>query len=178
MNLETALNEFTIDKDHVYQEWIQWAVEDESKLLEVVDKAFGGSERERERANWILHHVSDRDSNVFRPLVERMRGQLTLAQTAAEERFILRYFSMYYLPKDEEFESYMLDYCFSKMLEVSKEQAPRIYSMSIVFRLVERYPELAHELDETIGIMVENANPGIRSRGKKIREEMQKKGMI
>ena len=178
MNLETALNEFTIDKDHVYQEWIRWAVEDEDKLLEVVEKAFGGSERERKRASWILHHVSDKDSNVFRPLVDRMRDQLEKVQTAAEERFILRYFSMYYLPNDEEFESYMLDYCFSKMLEVTKEQAPRIYSMSIVYRLVKRYPELAHELDETIGVMMEHANPGIQSRGKKIRTLMTKEGLI
>jgi hypothetical protein len=64
MDLETALNEHTIDKDYVYDGWIRRACSESEALEEVMEKAFGGNERERKRANWILHHVSDRNQEV------------------------------------------------------------------------------------------------------------------
>ena len=63
MDLKTALNEITIDKEHVYQEWIQWATQHSDKLEEVLEYAFNGNEKERLRGSWILHHVSDKLNN-------------------------------------------------------------------------------------------------------------------
>jgi hypothetical protein len=45
MDLKTALNEITIDKEHVYQEWIQWATQHSDKLEEVLEYAFNGNEK-------------------------------------------------------------------------------------------------------------------------------------
>lgn len=178
MTLETALNEHSIDKEEVYSGWISRAVVHPRVLEEVLEKAFGGNERERKRGNWILHHVSDRKPEVFRPYFGRMRGQLSLAKTEAELRFVLRYFSKYELPEDEEFETFMLDYCFEKLLEPGKSRAPRIYSMSILYRLVLRYPELAKELDDSIEMALNGANPGLKSRAKHVRAGLRKNGLI
>ena len=86
MDLKTALNQFTIDKDHVYQGWIQWATEDGNKFSEVMERAFNGSEKERKRANWILHHVSDRRPEVFYVKEKMMIEQLQHTITDAEVR--------------------------------------------------------------------------------------------
>ena len=140
MNLEDALNQHTIDKKWVYQGLIARASKDLDLLNAVIEKAFTGNDKERKRGCWILHHVSDAVPDVFKIHSRRMVAQLKIAETNAEERFVLRYFSKYYLPKDEEIEGFLLDYCFEKMMTPSKIQAPRIYSMSIAYRMVKRYP--------------------------------------
>ena len=178
MDLETALNEHTIDKVHVYDGWIRRACSKPEALEQVMDKAFGGNERERKRGNWILHHVSDRNPEVFIPYLPRMVDQLSKTKTDAEMRFILRYLSKYTLPKDEETESYLIDFCFEKMMTPSAAQAPRVYSMSVLYRLVLRYPELVSELDESIEMVLEHANPGLKSRAKHVRKDLAKAGLI
>ena len=178
MDLKTALNQFTIDKDHVYQGWIQWATEDENKLSEVMERAFNGSEKERKRANWILHHVSDRRPEVFYVKEKIMIEQLQHTITDAEVRFILRYYSKYRLPRHEEREGKLLDYCFKVLMTPSEAVAPRVYSMSIIHKLVLRYPELAHELAESIEMVLENGSAGMKNRGQKILKDLQKRDLI
>lgn len=114
MNLEDALNQHTIDKKWVYQGLIARARKDLDLLNAVIEKAFTGNDKERKRGCWILHHVSDAVPDVFKIHSRRMVAQLKIAETNAEERFVLRYFSKYYLPKDEEIEGFLLDYCFEK----------------------------------------------------------------
>jgi len=168
MNLEDVLNQHTIDKKWVYKDLIARAGKDLDLLAAVVEKAFTGNDKERKRGCWILHHVSDAVPDVFKIHNRRIIAQLKIAETNAEERFVLRYFSKYYLPKNEEIEEFLLDYCFEKMTTPSKIQAPRIYSMSIIYRMVKRYPELAHELEQSILLIMEDCNAGLKSRGSRV----------
>ena len=178
MNLETALNEYTIDKSEVYDDWINRCCEDSKTLESVIEKAFEGSVRERKRANWILHHVSDKRPEVFVPYLTLLKRQLERVQTEAELRFILRYFSKYQLPNDEESESYLIDFCFEMMLKPREAQAPRVYSMSVLHRLVKRYPELATEFDQSIEVALEHASASLRSRAKHVRKDLIASGLI
>lgn len=178
MDLKTALNQYTIDKDHVYQQWIQWATEENDKLLEVLDFAFNGSEKERKRANWILHHVGDRRPEVFYAKENVMINQLAQTETAAEVRFILRYYSKYRMPRHEEREGVLVDYCFETLMTPSEAVAPRVYAMTIIHRMVSRYPELAHELEQSIVIALEHGSAGMKNRGQKILKDLRKKGLI
>jgi hypothetical protein len=178
MDLKTALNEITIDKEHVYQEWIQWATQHSDKLEEVLEYAFNGNEKERLRGSWILHHVSDKRPEVFYIKEKMMIEQLEKTQTDAEVRFILRYYSKYRLPRHEEREALLADYCFKVLMTPSDAVAPRVYSMSILHKLVLRYPELAHELQESIQWALETGSAGMKSRGKKILQDLSKKGLI
>lgn len=172
MNLEDVLNQHTIDKKWVYKDLIARAGKDLDLLAAVVEKAFTGNDKERKRGCWILHHVSDAVPDVFKIHSRRMVAQLKIAETNAEERFVLRYFSKYYLPEDEEIEEFLLDYCFEKMTTPSKIQAPRIYSMSIAYRMVKRYPELAHELEESILLIMEDCNAGLKARGRRVQADL------
>ncbi|MEZ7939279.1 MAG: hypothetical protein QMB93_06145 [Schleiferiaceae bacterium] len=178
MNLEDALNQHTIDKKWVYQGLIARARKDLDLLNAVIEKAFTGNDKERKRGCWILHHVSDAVPDVFKIHSRRMVAQLKIAETNAEERFVLRYFSKYYLPKDEEIEGFLLDYCFEKMMTPSKIQAPRIYSMSIAYRMVKRYPELAKELEQSILVIMEDCNAGLKSRGRRVQADLRALGLI
>ena len=60
----------------------------------------------------------------------------------------------------------------------SEAVAPRVYSMSIIHKLVLRYPELAHELAESIEMVLENGSAGMKNRGQKILKDLQKRDLI
>jgi hypothetical protein len=115
---------------------------------------------------------------VFYIKEKMMIEQLEKTQTDAEVRFILRYYSKYRLPRHEEREGLLADYCFKVLMTPSDAVAPRVYSMSILHKLVLRYPELAHELQESIQWALETGSSGMKSRGKKILQDLSKKGLI
>ncbi|MDC1021903.1 hypothetical protein OAQ85_00555 [Schleiferiaceae bacterium] len=178
MDLKIALNEFSIDKDQVYREWIKWATENPEKLQEVMERAFNGNDTERKRASWILHHVSDRRPELFYVKEKMMIDQLEHTETQAEIRFILRYYSKYRLPRHEEREGVLADYCFKVLMIPNDAVAPQVYSMSVLHKLTIRYPELAHELEESIRWALENGSAGMISRGNKILQDLQRRGLI
>ena len=178
MDLKVALNKFSIDKDHVYDEWIQGATMYSEKLEEVMECAFNGNDKERKRACWILHHVSDRRPEVFYVKEKMMIDQLERTETQAEIRFILRYYSKYRLPRHQEREGLLTDYCFKVLMTPHDSVAPRVYSMSILHKLAMRYPELAHELEASIRWALENGSAGMISRGNKVLQDLKRRQLI
>lgn len=178
MDLKVALNKFSIDKDHVYDEWIQGATMYSEKLEEVMECAFNGNDKERKRACWILHHVSDRRPEVFYMKEKMMIDQLERTETQAEIRFILRYYSKYRLPRHQEREGLLTDYCFKVLMTPHDSVAPRVYSMSVLHKLAMRYPELAHELEASIRWALENGSAGMISRGNKVLQDLKRRQLI
>jgi hypothetical protein len=178
MDLKVALNKFSIDKDHVYDEWIQGATMYSEKLEEVMECAFNGNDKERKRACWILHHVSDRRPEVFYVKEKMMIDQLERTETQAEIRFILRYYSKYRLPRHQEREGLLTDYCFKVLMTPHDSVAPRVYSMSVLHKLAMRYPELAHELEASIRWALENGSAGMISRGNKVLQDLKRRQLI
>ena len=178
MDLKTTLNKFSVDKDQVYREWIQWATMHSEKLEEVIECAFNGNDKERKRASWILHHVSDARPEVFYVKEKIMIDQLKRIKTQAEIRFILRYYSKYRLPRHQEREGLLTDYCFNVLMTPHDSVAPRVYSMSVLHKLAMRYPELAHELETSIRWALENGSAGMISRGNKILKDLKRRQLI
>ena len=178
MDLKTTLNNFSIDKDLVYSKWIQWATMYSEKLEEVMECAFNGNDKERKRASWILHHVSDRRPEVFYVKEKVMIDQLERTETQAEIRFILRYYSKYRLPRHQEREGLLTDYCFNVLMTPHDSVAPRVYSMSVLHKLAVRYPELAHELETSIRWALETGSAGMISRGNKILQDLKRRQLI
>lgn len=178
MELAELLNRYAMEANEDYKAWIQSAAYQEDKLEEVWAYAFGGTERERKRACWILHHVSDLNPTCFENWQGPLLQGLQEAKTDAEERFVLRYYSMYALPEDEEVESYLLDYCMERMLSSSQAAAPRIYSVTVLEKLTLRYPELAHEVAQAMELALENATAGMRVRVRNAFEAFRRAGLL
>ena len=53
-----------------------------------------------------------------------------------------------------------------------------IYSMSIAYRMVKRYPELAQELEQSILVIMEDCNAGLKSRGRRVQADLRALGLI
>ena len=178
MDLEQLLDRYAMHEGAEYQAWIEKAAQNPEDLALVFEKAYGGSERERKRANWILHHVSDKNPEAILPYVHRIVKQFGIAETEAEIRFGMRYFSEHNIPDEEAIHSFLLDYCLELLPHEGKSAAPRIYAITILKKLVIRYPELAHEIEEAITLSLENATAGMRVRARKALDELRKLNLI
>ena len=178
MVLKELLNTCTVAKDEAYAYWIQEALVEVNVLKETVKFAFEGTDKERIRACWILHHVGDRKPELLLGFVERMMDQLDHAKTDAEVRFILRYFSKYELPKGEEAQGRLLDYSWKCMMDMQAAVARRVYGMTMAYRMVRAYPELAPELAQTLETVIEYGSAGMKNRGDKILKWLRKDGLL
>jgi len=107
-----------------------------------------------------------------------MIAQLDQMKTDAEARFILRYYSKYQLPRHDDREGQLLDFSFNTIINPNQAAAPRVHAMSIVHRMVKKYPELAPELAQSIEIACEHGTTGMKNRGGKILKDLKKKGLI
>jgi hypothetical protein len=155
-----------------YQYWIKEAVNHSAVLEEIMEYAFGGTEKQCKRANWILHHASDARSEVFYPYLQELVKNLLKAQTEAEKRFILRYFSKYKLPDESQLGN-LLDYCFNSINSPdSKSSAPAIYSISILGRIASIYPEIRQEILASLSEGEHWHSPGMKVRAKRVIKEL------
>lgn len=178
MVLKELLNTSTVSKDKAYAYWIQEALAGANVLEEIVKFAFEGTDKERTRACWILHHIGDQKPELLLGFVERMIDQLDHAKTDAEMRFILRYFSKYELPQGEEAQGRLLHYSWTCMMNMQAAVAPRVYGMTIAYRMVRAYPELAPELAQTLEKVIEYGSAGMKNRGKKILKWLRNDGLL
>ena len=178
MDLEYALNEIDSAKEWHYAPLVAAGLENPQALDAIIERAFSGTKKERMRGCWILHHISDSRPELFYKKEREMIAQLDQMKTDAEARFILRYYSKYQLPRHDEREGQLLDFSFNAIISPSQAAAPRVYAMSIVHRMVKKYPELASELAQSIEIACEHGTPGMKNRGGKIIKDLMKKGLL
>lgn len=176
--LENTLSAWQKEGDTSYEQWIEVGCEGGQELGEIFNHAFNGTLQQRKRACWILHHISDRNKNVLIKYVPRMVRQLDVVQTEAEQRFILRFFANHYIPDNEELKGTILNHSFSILNNPESGIAPRVYAMSTLHKLTYIYPEIAHELAESIQYANENGSAGMRSRGRKILLDLKKRDLI
>ena len=54
------------------------------------------------------------------------------------------------------------------MMDIQATMTPRVYRMTIAYRMVRAYPELAPELVQTLEKVIEYGSDGMKNRGKKI----------
>lgn len=93
------------------------------------------------------------------------------------KRNVMRTFQFVEIPED--YETQLLDFGFSFLNDAEEAVAIKAFSMTVLRRICERYPELANELVYRIEIIVEEKiSVGLTSRGKhelKILKKLQEK---
>lgn len=64
------------------------------------------------------------------------------------------------------------------MMDMQATVAPRVYGMTIAYRMVRAYPELAPELAQTLEKVIEYGSAGMKNRGKKILKWLRNDGLL
>jgi hypothetical protein len=165
MNLKTELL-----KEHSYEnsEKIAWFIMENPNYLPELFQLFWENDKLiTQRATWVIIIISEWKPKILKPFVEEMI--LTLQKEGINDSIIrntVRILAEFPIP--QHMEGIITEICFNYLNNASVAVAIKVFSMSILERMVEKYPELKGELIASIELGMEFGSAGYRSRGGKI----------
>lgn len=78
------------------------------------------------------------------------------------------------IPVPEKHEGLLLQLCFDYLLDKEEPIAVKVFAMTVLSNLAEKYPEIKNELSAVIEELMEFGSAGIRSRGAKTLKKLSK----
>lgn len=122
--------------------------------------------RYNQRASWAVMHVTLKQPQLAKPYYQKMIDNLSKPKHDAVVRNTLRIFEDNPIP--EEIEGQLMDLCFGYLINQKEANAIRVFSMTVLLKIVQKYPELAFELKETLeDQLTYEVSAAFKSRGKK-----------
>lgn len=118
-------------------------------------------------AAWVLGTMADLKPNLLTDACPYlMDAFLDKNQHNGTYRNLLKVFIAIKLP--EEYEGLIVQRAFDLLNSSSQAVAVKIFSMTILFKMIKKYPELKEELILSIENQLHNGTAGIKARGHKI----------
>lgn len=146
---------------------VDTVIADPSKLDELMSIFLGDSFRLTQRASWAVSNVASKNSDLLNKWLPIMVKKLDEPnQHIAVRRNIIRAFQ--YMDFPEEIEGEILDKCFNYLNDYNQPIAVKAFSMTVVYNLSKKYPDIKPELKLSIEQLLPHGSAGIKSRGKKI----------
>ena len=147
---------------------------DNRNRFEVLMELFFNSEnRMVQRASWVISHVADRHIHLIYPYVEKMVDNLNHPAHNAVKRNTVRIFQDIDIP--QELMGKVADKCFGYLENPKEAVAVRVFSMTVLYNICQKEPDLKNELKMLIEDHLEGASAAFKSRGKKILNKLNKK---
>jgi len=129
-------------------EIVDYVGNSKSRMKALMHFFFHEEWRYNQRASWAMMHVTQKHPHLAKPYLEKMVDNLDKPQHDAIVRNTLRIFEDYPIP--ESLEGRLMDKCFAYLIDLKVAVAIRIFSMTVLLKIVQKYPELAFELRETL----------------------------
>jgi len=142
-------------------------IKDASLLKELMNVFLKGNSRLRQRASWPISFIAQKRPSLMLKVIPQLTIELEKEnQHPAIYRNILRTFQ--YLDFPEEQEGRILNRSFELLNAVEQPIAVKVFAMTVIANLAEKYPDIKPELRASIESLLPNGSPGIKSRGKKL----------
>lgn len=145
---------------------------DQEQFNDMAELIFGQNEELANRAAFYLRHVIDAHPFLIEPFLPRMILALQEPISNPVKRFIVAVLQDADIP--EEHEGILADKCFQFLNSAKETIAVKVFSMTVLFRIVKKYPELKMELEESIRTQLPYGSAGFKSRGQKILKALEK----
>ena len=130
------------------------------------------SYRLNQRAAWVVNFCAEAHPNLFKPYLGQLIGNLRNDVHDAVKRNTIRMFQNYDVP--DEYLGELADCCFEFLASNQEPIAIKVFSMTVLANIVEKYPELKNELKLLIEDQLPYGSAGFKNRGKKILLKWQK----
>ena len=151
-------------------EWVATsAIENPAIFIKLFQYSNSTDKKLAFRASWTLTKVCDRFPDLIYPYLDQIVESLDKIDNESTLRSFLRIISLTDIEKINSLQHGILtDFCFRTLNSGFSAIAVKAYSMEILFRLAQIYPELANELSTSIRILMEDGSAGITARGRMI----------
>jgi len=128
---------------------------------------FSNEYRVTQRAAWIMTHCTEKRPHLINPYLAKMVDNLKDENIhVAVKRNTVRLLQNVDIPED--LMGTIADCCFNFLANPNEAVAVRIFSMSMLYELCKKEPDLAGELKLIIEEFMPHGTAGFKSRGKKI----------
>lgn len=144
----------------------------QQKMDELMQCFVEGPVRITQYAAWPMSDIAKKHPHLlfkFYPFLIELLNQT--GKHDAINRNILRAFQFVEIP--EEYEGEVLDVSFKLLNSSSEPVAVKAFSMTVIYNLTKKYPEIKQELKASIEALMPDGSSGIKSRGSKILKAIQ-----
>jgi 8-oxo-dGTP diphosphatase len=145
------------------------AVSDTILLSQLVTLSRSSEKRVGFMASWALSKVVDIDPSATIPFLPAIIDALPDIDNESVQRSFLRVLTkndMNSIPLS--YHGKLVDYCFKQLRSGVAAVAPKAYSMDILGKMCDIYPEMKGEVASTINIMVSDSSAGVKSQARKL----------
>jgi len=139
---------------------------DQSRFAVLMDLFLNGDNRTSQNASWVISHVFDSFPHLLIPYYDEFIDMLQRPVHNAVKRNITRILGSQEIPNEHL--GILAELCFNFVNDTKETIAVRVFSLSVLYQICLKEPELASELKMTIEIFMPQGSPGFKSRGKKI----------
>lgn len=148
-------------------EWVaESAVGNGEILRKLVEYSFSNDRKLAFRASWTLSKVYDKYPEIINPDLQRIIEALDKLDNESVQRSFLRIISMSDMNAvTTRHHGILADHSFKMLKSGFSAIAIKAYSMEIIYKLAQIYPELANELSATINMLQGEGSAGILARG-------------
>ncbi|MGB0882653.1 MAG: hypothetical protein ACPGSO_06835 [Vicingaceae bacterium] len=144
----------------------------QQKMDELMQCFIEGPVRITQYAAWPMSDVAKKHPHLLFKYYPLLIDLLNLPNKHnAINRNIMRAFQFVEIP--EEYEGEILDVSFKLLNSSSEPVAVKAFSMTVIYNLSKKYPEIKQELSASIEALMPNGSAGIKSRGGKILKAIQ-----
>ena len=140
---------------------------------ELMTHFFSNEYRVTQRAAWVVSHCVDKYPFLIRPHLEKLVHNLGDKKIhVSVKRNTIRILQEVDVPED--LLGPLADYCFKFLLDPKEAAAVRIFSMTVLYNICKKEPDLANELKVVIQEFLPHGTAGFKSRGNKILKGLNK----
>lgn len=168
MDLKTALlKEYSkAQKDRL----VNYIGDDQTLFDELMVLFFSRSYRVSQRAAWVMSYCVDSYPQLIQPHFDELVINLRTTELDAVKRNTVRILQNLEVP--DRLIGDVADICFKFLASNQEAIAVKAFSMTVLYNIVQKIPELQNELRLLIEDQMPYASPGIKSRGKKILQKL------
>jgi hypothetical protein len=149
-------------------------LKDKSLFKEMIELSLKEVPKYSQRATRVVFCCSQIDNELIKPYPDKIIYSLKKLKNDSVRSNLLKIFAEVILPEDEELLGELAEECFKFMNMSSERKGLKIYSMEILYKISDIYPELKQELNLNIEALLPYNKMGFQSRGRKILRKLEK----
>ena len=119
------------------------------------------------RAARVVQLACNNHPLLIRPYTKELILKFNSFRNDGLRRSILKIFTERSLNLDDESLGILVDFCFTCLVSASEKPAMKMYSMVILFKISQFYPDIKSELISTVEDQMPRSSPAVKSVGKK-----------
>lgn len=134
----------------------------------VIDCFVDENKRLCQRTLWVILYIGEANPHLLDDYLPKLIQHLPIAKSDTQVRNILRLFELLDIPENDELEGYLYEYANERFCDPNCATAIRVFSLTVLYKVGLRYPELQPELITAIELYQNHGTVGFKHRCKVI----------